>query len=237
MRTKITLATIVLACVGAAIGLGVASGVFWGLSGLLNYAVFAVGVISAYVVAVRPWQVRWGATDDEVGRAMPGDDIVTGGSSTTRAITIAATASQIWPWLVQLGYGRAGWYSYDWIDNDGKPSAGRIVSELQHLEVGQQIVMVPGLGPIVREFEPDQYFVAGDSEAGTWCLALYPIDGTHTRLVSRWRQSWKVTLASIFWIAISDPGAFVMERKMLRGIRARAERNSTSGLHASDTYR
>jgi hypothetical protein len=82
-----------------------------------------------YRVLVQPWQHRWGATDEGVCRAMPGDGLVPDATSTTRAITIAAPPEQVWPWLVQLGYGRAGWYSYDWIDNDNRPSADRILPD------------------------------------------------------------------------------------------------------------
>jgi hypothetical protein len=71
-----------------------------------------------------------GATDQEVRRAMPGDQLIPDAASTTRAITITAPPEQVWPWLVQLGYGRAGWYSYDWIDNDGHPSADRAALRL-----------------------------------------------------------------------------------------------------------
>jgi hypothetical protein len=152
---------------------------------------------------------------------MPGDAVLLGAGSTTRAITIQASAHQIWPWLVQIGYGRAGWYSYDWIDNDGKPSADRVLPDLQSLEVGHRILMVPGMGPEVKEIEEERYILSG-GEADTWCLALYPTEGG-TRLVSRWRQNWPRSLATSFWIAISDPGAFIMERKMLKGIKDRAE--------------
>jgi hypothetical protein len=82
--------------------------------------------------------------------------------------------------------------------------------------------MVPEMGPRVRKVEPHRYFVAGDQEAGSWCLALYPT-ASGCRLVSRWRMSWSLTPATAFWILLSDPGAFIMERKMLKGIRSRAE--------------
>jgi hypothetical protein len=88
---------------------------------------------------------------------------------------------------VQLGYGRAGWYSYDWIDNDGNPSAERIVPELQSLEVGDQILMVPGMGPRVRALEENKHILSR-GDADSWCLALYPAAGA-TRLVSRWRAA------------------------------------------------
>jgi hypothetical protein len=95
--------------------------------------------------------------------------------------------------------------------------------ELQQLKVGDQILMLPGMGPRVREIQPNRYFVAGDHEGPSWCLALYPTaDGC--RLVSRWRADWHMTLANAFSILISDPGPFIMDCKMLKGIMARAER-------------
>jgi len=83
--------------------------------------------------------------------------------------------------------------------------------------------MLPEMGPPVLEIQPNRYFVAGDQEGPTWCLALYPTPGG-CRLVSRWRAAWHMTLANAFWILISDPGPFIMERRMLKGIKARAER-------------
>jgi hypothetical protein len=83
--------------------------------------------------------------------------------------------------------------------------------------------MLPEMGPPVLEIQPNRHFVAGDQKGPTWCLALYPTPGG-CRLVSRWRAAWHMTLANAFWILISDPGPFIMERRMLKGIKARAER-------------
>src|SRR4029453_14646004 len=132
-----------------------------GWPGLAIGALGTIAVLGAYRLWIQPWQHRWGATNEEVHRAMPGDDLLPEGASTTRAITIAAPPEQVWPWLVQLGYGGAGWYSYDWIDNDAQPSADRIIPELQQLQVGDQILMLPGMGPRVREVEPTRHFFAG----------------------------------------------------------------------------
>jgi len=192
------------------------------LIGLAAGVLGAAIVLTAYRRWVQPWQHRWGATDEEVWAAMPGDELVPAAASTTRAITIAAAPEDVWPWLVQLGYGRAGWYSYDWIDNDGRASADHVVPELQDLQIGDQILMGPGMGPAVRAMEPNRYLVAGDREGGSWCLALNPAAGG-TRLVSRWRVRWPLTPATVFWVLLSDPGAFVMERRMLKGIKARVE--------------
>jgi hypothetical protein len=123
---------------------------------------------------------------------------------------------------VQIGYGRAGWYSYDRIDNDGRPSATRIVPELQELDAGDRIEMVPGMGPTVRWLDPPRFLLCG-GERDTWCLGLYPNGDGTTRLVSRWRQAWKRGPATAFWLLISDPGAFVMERKMLLNLKGRVD--------------
>ena len=223
MRTRLTIMAIVLAAAIGAIAVLALLVVALGWLGLAIGAVATVAVLGVYRLWVQPWQHRWGATDEEVHRAMPGDDLIPGAASTTRAIAIAAPPEQVWPWLVQIGYGRAGWYSYDWIDNDGRPSADRILPELQQLGVGDRILMLPEMGPPVLESQPNRYFVAGDQEGPTWCLALYPTPGG-CRLVSRCRAAWHMTLANAFWILISDPGPFIMERRMLKGIKARAER-------------
>ena len=156
---------------------------------------------------------------------MPGDDLLARAGQTTRAVTIGAPPSEIWPWLVQIGYGRAGWYSYDRIDNDGRPSADRIVPELQDLHDGDRHQMAPGMGPDVRWMQSPRFLLCA-GERDTWCLGLYPNGDGTTRLVSRWRQAWKRGPATAFWLMISDPGAFVMERKMLLNLRTRVERTS-----------
>ena len=100
----------------------------------LSLAVLVAVLLGVYLRFIRRWQLRWGATDDEVGRVMPGDAVVKHPTfNATRAVTIRARPDQIWPWLVQIGITRAGWYSYDWVDNLGRPSARRIIPELQHL--------------------------------------------------------------------------------------------------------
>ena len=124
MRTRLTIMAIVLAAAAGAAVVVVLLVVMFGWLGLAIGALGTIAALVAYRLWIQPWQHRWGATDDEVHRTMPGDGLIPDAASTTRAITIAAPAEQVWPWLVQLGYGRGGWYSYDWIDNDGQPDRG-----------------------------------------------------------------------------------------------------------------
>jgi hypothetical protein len=101
----------------------------------IGVGVAALGavVFGVYLRFIRPWQLRWGATDEEVARAIPGDDVVKSPTfHATRGVTVQARPEEIWPWLLQMGVTRAGWYSYDLFDNLGKPSAERIIPELQH---------------------------------------------------------------------------------------------------------
>ena len=93
----------------------------------------------------RRWHLRWGATAAEVAAALPGDALVPRAQyGSTRAITIGAPRAEVWPWLVQVGCQRAGFYSDDLLDNRGRPSARDIEPQWQHLEVGQLIPMIPG---------------------------------------------------------------------------------------------
>jgi hypothetical protein len=155
---------------------------------------------------------------------MPGDELIPDAGSATRAITVGAHPEQIWPWLVQLGYGRAGWYSYDWIDNDLKPSADRIISEYQDLSVGDKILMMPGMGFVVDAInEPTSIVSVLQDGSTSWCLALYRQETGETRLVSRWRPRFDMTPATFLMMALSEPGTFIMEQKMLRSIRDRVE--------------
>ena len=173
MRTMRTIALIVLGCILASIAVLIGLIVWLGaVAGIVAALAIAGVVIGTYVWVIGPWQRRWGATDREVARPMPGDErLRPDAPSTTRAITIEATPEAVFPWLLQIGYGRGGWYSYDWIDNDGKPSVEHIDPVLQRLTVGDRIEMVPGFGPIVVEIEPDHHIVAA-GETDSWCLQV-----------------------------------------------------------------
>jgi len=180
-------------------------------------------LVAAYVWIIKPWHLRWGATDAEVAMAMPGDELIPDAKSATRAITIDATAEQVWPWLVQLGFGKAGWYSYDWIDNDFKPSADRILPEYQDLRVGDKILMMPTMGFVVEDIDEPRSIVSVLEDGSTsWCLGLNAGAGG-TRLVSRWRPKLAMTPATFLMSMLAEPGTFIMEQKMLRTIRDRVE--------------
>ena len=102
---------------------------------------FSAGV---YTFAVRPRMLRWGASDEEVRQPYPGADLIPGGQrGATMAVTIDAPPSRVWPWLVQMGCDRAGWYSWDRLDDSGVPSAERIHPEWQELAVGDRLASTP----------------------------------------------------------------------------------------------
>lgn len=187
----------------------------------------ALGIAFAeYLLVYRPQQLRWGATDEEVARAMPGDEIQPHSVfNTTRAVTIQARPEQIWPWLVQIGYGRAGWYGYDWIDNDGLPSADRIIPALQHLKVGDTISIKQGVNFKVVAAEPNQYLVWADPDGGwSMVVALYPLDADHTRLVWRQHGAYNWTSPSLIIPQLFSDGAdLIAIRQNMLGIKARAE--------------
>jgi hypothetical protein len=174
---------------------------------------------------------RWGATDDEVARRMPGDGLIAEPDyESTRAITIDAPPQYVWPWLVQMGSGRGGAYTYDWIENLfglNMHSASTIVPEWQHIEVGDRLPLgQKGEYMEVAEIDPERTLVFLHRDGNwSWTFALAPVGDAETRFVSRNRFSmWDVTIGERVAMVIVDPGAFIMERKMLLGIKERAEK-------------
>jgi hypothetical protein len=196
---------------------------------LLQIAVVVLSALTAYLLWIRPWQMRWGSTSQDLVLAMPGDEIVRQPTfNATRAVTIEAQPEQIWPWLMQVGCKRAGWYSYDWIDNLGIPSAERILPEFQNLRVGDTIPMSPDgkRGLTVRAIDPDRSMLWVGKNA-TWAWRLYRVDERRTRLVTRVRMRYEWASPWVFFDLLFDPGDFVMMRKMLLGIKRRAEAEGT----------
>ena len=189
------------------------------------------GALGLYLRVLRPWQLRWGATDDEVGRSLPGDDEVPQPTfNATRAVTISARPEQIWPWLIQIGAGRAGWYSYDLLDNLGHPSAERIIPELQHLAVGDLIPISPDgkAGQRVKAFEPNRWMLWGDKAGdSTWYWGLHPLDDRRSRLITRVRMHYRWTSPLLLFNPLVEFADIVMMRKCLLGIKRRAEASAT----------
>jgi hypothetical protein len=193
---------------------------------------------AAYTLVLRPRYLRWGATDDELRRTLPGDDLLRESLvGSTRAVTIAASPEDIWPWLVQIGYGRGGFYSYDWLENafvglfggtPGYRSAATILPEHQRLSLGDLIPAAPPdmmggrLVDVARwkilAVEPNRALVL----EGWGAFVLEPLGEGATRLIVRSRGpgAWGRLAHYLFW----EPAHFVMERRMLLGIKARAER-------------
>jgi hypothetical protein len=155
----------------------------------------------------------------------------------TYAVTIHAQPEEIWPWLAQIGYQRGGLYSYDWLDRlfgilDG-PSADRILPEFQQLKAGDVIPLGAGPSWPVASVERNRSLVlapdAGPGIAITWAFMLEPVAARATRLITRVRADYAPATGTRLRLALVDPTAFLMTRKMLLGIKARAERLALGG--------
>jgi hypothetical protein len=180
-----------------------------------------------YFIFFRSWQLRWGATDDEIKRSIPGDDIVISPSfNATRTVTINAPAENIYPWIVQMGVNRAGWYSYDLLDNLARKSAKIILPEYQNLQTGDLVPMSPDgkYGIWVKDFRKDEWILWWDKIGDTsWVWAIYSEGDNRCRLVTRVRMKYR-------WLSFSAPFNLLIEffdmpmmRKCMLGIKRRAE--------------
>lgn len=214
----------------------------------VGLSIAATGAAVYYERRLRPLFRRWGATDEEMAAPMPGDETVTHPSwAVTYAVSIDAPPSDVWPWLVQMGVGRAGFYSYDMIEKRlglDVHSVELIVPELQGLAVGNAMPFGAFDLPVVA-LERDRLLLLEASDekgAGSFCFELLSVaDGT--RLVFRGRArfaEWDVETASrsaaglrqIPIILGFEPGSFVMFRRMLLGLKERAERTEREGRDA-----
>ena len=194
-----------------------------------------------YWFPIRRWMNRWGSTAADLSRVMAGDGLLVDATySGTTAVIVSAQPEHIWPWLVQIGYQRGGLYSYDWLDRLfgylDRPSATRILPEFQHLAVGDVIPLGGGPGWPVAVVEPGRALVLDMRNMGAfdwvWQFGLYKIDEKRTRLVSRSCVRTNAVWARLFTYAI-EPAGFLMTRRMLLGIKERAEalRAGRTGTH------
>jgi hypothetical protein len=190
---------------------------------------------AAYVLFFRRWCLTWGARGDEVAEKLPGDELLPdAGLVTTRAVTVNAPPEAIWPWLVQMGSGRGGAYTYDWIENLlglDMHSADEIQPRYQDLRVGDELPMGPGRPGMTVEVldAPRTLAVRLADQNWVWIFALVP-DGKSTRLISRNRIATSAlpSVGRLFYTVFMEPGSLVMERKMLLGIKQRAERTAAA---------
>jgi hypothetical protein len=189
-----------------------------------------VAALSALYPLLRRPILTWGATAEEAASLLPGDELLENADGvSTRAITINAPAESVWPWLAQMGPApRGGAYTFDWIENLlglDMHSVDRVLPEFQHPQVGDTIGFGSNRMRLVL-VEPG-HVLAWRSEDGNWVwtFVLRERDGT-TKLISRNRFRLPTVAARIGMLPM-EPGSLVMERKMLRGIKARAERLET----------
>jgi hypothetical protein len=176
----------------------------------------------AYPVVIRPWMRHWGATEEERDKALPGDELVPHPITTsTRAITVDAPVEVVWPWLAQIGQDRGGFYSYEWLENLAgcrMRNADRVHPEWQRREAGEVVKLHPATGCTVVAFEPNHALVL----AGWGAFVVQPLDARRTRVILRSRapRGW----SAVYGMLLIELPHFIMERKMLLGIKARAER-------------
>lgn len=202
-----------------------------------------LGVAGSYSRWFTPWQRNWGATEEEQARAMPGDPPGEQPAYfTTRAVTVDAPAAAIYPWLVQMGKGRGGLYSYDFLDRlfgfiDG-PSSKDVLPEFQDLKPGDTIPLGRGADFPVLELKRDEYLLLGGESEGTrwtWSTVLYPQSDGTTRLVTRNTGDWGDSWAGRLMLVPMDLAAFIMVRRWLQVLKGRAEQLHRQGMADAET--
>jgi hypothetical protein len=206
-------------------------------------AVVVGGGYLAALAGTRRWHQHWGATDQEITRPLPGDDLIAECKlDSTHAITIHAPAERIWPWLAQMGYeDRAGSYSYDRFERSIGRNLDRIDADIPPLAVGGTMPFYPGAPMTVAVADPPSALVLWQVTAGgkaidpagpwgddyvawSWAFVLEPVEAATTRLLVRMRASYRPALrwGPVMWLLV-EPAHFVMGRRQLLGIRQRAQ--------------
>ena len=199
----------------------------------LAAALLGGSLAALYVWKVRPWMATWGTEGDEASQPFAGDEHVPEPMlQATRAVTIDAPPEEVWPWLVQMGLDRGGFYSYDRLDNEGQPSATIIIPELQDLQEGDEILLDRKAAVRVTHLDPPRAIVwallGAEVELGltvsmSMAYILERLEGDRTRLISRVRVHIQGGLALPYIYLFDEWINFVMQRRQLLGIKARAE--------------
>ncbi len=184
-------------------------------------------MICIYLFIIRPWNLHWGSTQNEVELILPGDSIVIKPNfNATRAITIGAEPELIWRWIIQIGSKRAGWYSIDWMDNGGLKSSETILTKFQNIEMNQFIPFAPDQknGMWVKDFQKFTYILWVDKIGNaSWLWYFIDVGDRNTRLLTRlktkyiWKGFW------IIYYLLYDIGDIIMMSKCMKGIKKRAE--------------
>jgi hypothetical protein len=189
-------------------------------------AALASGLVAGYLAVGRPLMLHWGATCEELRDPLPGDELVPeSATQSTRAVTIDAPLEAVWPWLAQIGQDRAGFYSYERLENLAgcdMHNADEIHPEWQSREPGELVPLHPRTGLPVALFEPNRVLAL----QGWGAFVLKPLGSGRTRLIARGRVRRGV--ASFANALLMEIPHFAMERKMLLGIKERAERAHTA---------
>lgn len=205
---------------------------------LINLSWIQGGIVlllAGYDRIVRPWHMRWGAVDREINEDLPGDELSgTQVFRSTRAINIKAPVQEVWPWLVQIGWKKGGFYSYSWLERlfgMQMHNAGTIHEEWQGLDEGDEVWVAPrkygdSAQLQVYSMTPEKTLVLATAINGGWSFHLRPIDETTTRLITRFHLEPTDTWGQLFHYTTLEPIHFIMERGMLKGIKKRAERRA-----------
>ncbi|WP_329092571.1 hypothetical protein OG979_02230 [Actinomadura citrea] len=217
----------------------------------------ACGAAAAYAAALRPALLSWGATGTEADTSYPSDELIENATSrSTMAVSLPAPPEAVWPWLVQMGCGRAGWYSWDLLDNGGRPSTDRIVPEWQDLAVGDRVPTVPSGTtyfrvevldpgrtlvlrsdlelPSGRSFDPRGPMPRAYAD-GIWAFHLHRLPDGCTRLIVRTRGRGAPSVANrLFAWLFGEPAHFIMQHRQFHELRRRVARRGFAGAEGAE---